>query len=449
MDFVGGGGGGANGGLGSENGPILYSEPNRTSAIDDIRSVVIYVFIITLFLAFFLILPGIRYEKFPTFLCITASLIVTSIILLALFGTSWHVGDAPISAAYKAFSIDRIQGNLSVKIGLQSVNITLTAHEYYILHTTNGPIIMDQSQISRSGKQQQTSMISNSQSSSPESIQKSTSSSAATLFINQPENPPKSGTSNLADELLGDRTSDGSSVDTELEVEEVFAGGPPVAGQPTSPSRKPRSSSSNKSSNRSTISSQISKRSTDVSQSSISKAASNKQWNTSSVSASGQKYTIKRVNVDINYNERFYWIEPNQMRQEHHNALERGLPYPILTVVEYLSQDAAGFSWSRQYRMAGYYSYIILWLSLCVCVLMFFLHCAAPKYGIYTMQILGCLLLLTNFTYAILVPRGEQKLVIPFEGQSLSFSFGWNFWAVLIGGKCSLIYRQREKASAP
>lgn len=306
MDWVSGasgtGGGGSGGGgvgvgigLGSENGPILYSEPNRTSAVEDIITIVIYVFIVTVFLSFFVILPGIRTEKFPTFLCITTSLLVTSIILIALFGTTWHVGDAPISAAYKAFSRDRIQGDLSVNIGLQSVNITLRAHKYYILHSSHGPMIM--------------------------------------------ENSPR----------------------------------------------------------------------------------------------------IKRLNVDINYNERFYWIAPNQMRQEHQKALERGLPYPILTVVEYLSQDEAGFSWSRQYRLAGYYAYISLWLSLCVCVLMFILHCAAPKYGIYTMQCLGCLLLFTNFTYATLVPRGEQKLVIPFEGQSLSLQFGWNFWIVLIGGCLSLI----------
>lgn len=49
------------------------------------------------------------------------------------------------------------------------------------------------------------------------------------------------------------------------------------------------------------------------------------------------------------------------MRQEFHKALERGLPYPILTVAEYLSQDEGGFSWSRQYRQAGYYADQLLW----------------------------------------------------------------------------------------
>lgn len=479
--------------LGSENGPILYSEPNRTSAIDDIRSVVIYIFIITIFLSFFLILPGIRYEKFPTFLCITTSLIVTSIILVTLFGTSWHVAEAPISAAYKAFSRDRIQGDLSVRIGLQSVNITLQAHKYYILHATHGPIIMDNSPIPPSPSNNLQQVSPTTQQSPPPTT--TTVASAATTILseqsfingqsrpisrsiseensakvssflddnhNEEEHSATSGVinsspaNNLAEELLGGRTSDGATVDTELEVEEVFANS--KIKESSQQARRTARSSTNETNK--SPSGSLKKRSTETTATSAKEASNrtnnsfsrpspkNKHLNndnhkssspppqsSSPYSPTGQKYTIKRVNVDINYNERFYWIEPNQMRQEHHNALERGLPYPILTVVEYLSQDAAGFSWSRQYRLAGYYSYITLWLSLCVCILMFFLHCAAPKYGIYTMQILGCLLLFTNFTYATLVPRGEQKLVIPFEGQSLTFDFGWHFWLVLFGGK--------------
>lgn len=478
MDFVFGGGtsgGGINGGGGSgatasgtsgglshENGPILYSEPNRTSAIDDIRSVIIYIFIITLFLSFFLILPGIRNEKFPTFLCITTSLIVTAIILVSLVGTTWHVGETPISAAYKAFSRDRIQGELSVKIGLQSVNITLIAHKYYILHATDGPIIMDNSPPSLM------SSASTSSSSQIKSIAEGneynyqTNSASASSFINQQEHPTSASkaASNLAEELLGGRTSDGITVDTELEVDEVFA-------SKAASTRWTRSSSAATTTTASattpaTVMNQdgqdvkkkltASQSSTPIARTPVTRnrrQQDQKHADTSQLEPppppppslpqqskqSTPKYTVKRTNVDINYNERFYWIEPNQMRHEYHTALERGLPYPILTVVEYLSQDDAGFNWSRQYRAAGYYSSIVLWLSVCVCILMFCLHCAAPKYGIYTMQVLGCLLLFTNLIYFTLVPKGEQKLVIPFEGQSLSLKFGWNFWLVLIGGK--------------
>jgi len=42
-------------------------------------------------------------------------------------------------------------------------------------------------------------------------------------------------------------------------------------------------------------------------------------------------------------------------------TLEKGLPYPILRVIEYLSADRTGFVWGRQYRLAGYYTSFILW----------------------------------------------------------------------------------------
>lgn len=430
MDFVFGGGGSStgNGGLSHENGPNLFIEPNRTSAIDDLRSVVIYVFIVTIFVSFFLILPGIRTEKFPTFLCITSSLLVTSIILVALFGTTWHVAEAPISAAYKAFSRDRIQGELSVRIGLTSVNISLKAHKYYILHATDGPIIMDNIGMSSSSSSSSSSGGGGPAAASlaPQDdhlhLETSQQRGVASLFINQTagDEPPQN--SNLADELVAGKTADGVAVDAELENEEVFSGNQQrrarAAGgsEPTTATTTTTAATTTRRNKRGQVE-QPQRR-------------QRRQRHTTATT------TIKRVNVDINYNERFYWIEPQQMRQEYQHALERGLPFPILTVVEYLSQDEAGFSWSRQYRLAGYYSSIILWLSVCVCVLMFCLHCAAPKYGIYTMQLLGCLLLLTNLTYAALVPKGEQTLVIPFEGQSLTFKFGWSFWLVLIGGKC-------------
>jgi len=42
-------------------------------------------------------------------------------------------------------------------------------------------------------------------------------------------------------------------------------------------------------------------------------------------------------------------------------ALHKGLPYPILTVAEYLAWNEEGFGWGRTYRYAGYFSSIALW----------------------------------------------------------------------------------------
>lgn len=65
--------------------------------------------------------------------------------------------------------------------------------------------------------------------------------------------------------------------------------------------------------------------------------------------------------LDINFNERFSWVKPTDMRQRYREALVKGLPYPILTVAEYLAVDNEGFAWGRYYRSAGYYCSIFLW----------------------------------------------------------------------------------------
>ena len=44
-------------------------------------------------------------------------------------------------------------------------------------------------------------------------------------------------------------------------------------------------------------------------------------------------------------------------------ALHKGLPYPILTVAEYLAWNEEGFGWGRTYRYAGYFSSIALWYA--------------------------------------------------------------------------------------
>lgn len=64
---------------------------------------------------------------------------------------------------------------------------------------------------------------------------------------------------------------------------------------------------------------------------------------------------------DVDFNERFVWEQAEEMGHSYHDALRRGLPYPVLTVAEYFSLGNEGFSWGGQYRAAGYYASIMLW----------------------------------------------------------------------------------------
>lgn len=134
----------------------------------------------------------------------------------------------------------------------------------------------------------------------------------------------------------------------------------------------------------------------------------------------------------IDFNERFSWRGPTQVKDDYREGLVKGLPFPILTIAEYLSQDKEGFCWGRRYRLAGHYAFIMLWTSLALWLLMNVLLCAVPRYGAYAMQLTGAVMLLSGALYSSLLPA--RPLVIPFQGGLLRFAFGWCFWAVLGAG---------------
>ncbi|XP_013789395.2 dual oxidase maturation factor 1-like, partial [Limulus polyphemus] len=156
-----------------------------------------------------------------------------------------------------------------------------------------------------------------------------------------------------------------------------------------------------------------------------------------SVNITLQTASLTNPQEEINYNERFNWIGATEIKEEYREALIKGLPFPILTIAEYLSQDLEGFCWGRRYRMAGYYSYILLWTAFALWLLMDILLCTVPRYGAFCLQLTGAAMLLTNAIYALLLPR--KPLVIPFEEGTITFEYGWCFWLVLGTGSIALM----------
>uniref|UniRef100_A0A915LB46 Uncharacterized protein n=1 Tax=Romanomermis culicivorax TaxID=13658 RepID=A0A915LB46_ROMCU len=53
----------------------------------------------------------------------------------------------------------------------------------------------------------------------------------------------------------------------------------------------------------------------------------------------------------MDYNFRFGFYDAKSMQNDLREGLEKGLPFPVLTVIEYLSVDRAGFAWGRRYRL--------------------------------------------------------------------------------------------------
>lgn len=256
-------------------GPTLYAYSNRTSVIGDSTSITLYIVFATLFIAFFVVFPGIRKERFTTFLSVTLSLFVGVSILVGSCGSGWHTSEAEIISSYRSFSNEKIHGRMGIYIGLNSANVTLQAMHY-------------------------------------------------------------------------------------------------------------------------------------------------------------------NKTMDVNFNERLNFVSPTQLKEEFKAALSKGLPYPILTVAEYMAVDAEGFCWGRNYRTAGYYTSVALWASFALWLIMNIMLVTVPRYGAYTMSLTGILMLAANALYVWLLP--SRPLQIRIEDVVFHFELGWSFWLVLVAGAlCMLV----------
>jgi len=151
-----------------------------------------------------------------------------------------------------------------------------------------------------------------------------------------------------------------------------------------------------------------------------------------SVNVTLKALPIYNQSSDIDYNERFHWIGATQIREEYRAALLKGLPFPILTVGEYFTVDAEGFCWGRNYREAGYYTSIFLWMAFALWVLSNLMLIVVPRYGAYLVTLTGFTLLFCNFIYFKLLPA--RPLLIRLEQSVLMFNFGWSFWLVMVAG---------------
>jgi len=151
-----------------------------------------------------------------------------------------------------------------------------------------------------------------------------------------------------------------------------------------------------------------------------------------SVNVTLKALPIYNQSSDIDYNERFHWEGATQIREEYRAALHKGLPFPILTVGEYFTVDAEGFCWGRNYREAGYYTSIFLWMAFALWVLSNLMLVVVPRYGAYLVTLTGFTLLFCNFIYFKLLP--SRPLLIRLEQSVLTFNFGWSFWLVLVAG---------------
>lgn len=139
----------------------------------------------------------------------------------------------------------------------------------------------------------------------------------------------------------------------------------------------------------------------------------------------------------VDYNERFHWDRPDRMALEHVEALRKGLPYPILTITEFLSQDSEGFNWMRQLRQAGYYASLALYASLASWCLTTVVMCVLPIYSPHMMQITGALIMSSVWIYTLLI-QSPNSFVVHLGGNPVEFAFGYTYVTTFVAGALSV-----------
>ncbi|XP_045462185.1 dual oxidase maturation factor 1-like [Harmonia axyridis] len=152
-------------------------------------------------------------------------------------------------------------------------------------------------------------------------------------------------------------------------------------------------------------------------------------------------------NEIIDYNERFTWTWDQgnfgfgpfagRLQQEFRAAQLRGVPTPILWVVDYFVIDGEGFRYGRFYRTSGWYCHILMWTAFATWLLALILFRSVIVYGGYCLGMTGLLQLAANLLWVVV--KNPSPLVIPFDGVILTTAYGVSFWITFVNGLLSVI----------
>ncbi|NXU43229.1 DOXA1 factor, partial [Drymodes brunneopygia] len=146
---------------------------------------------------------------------------------------------------------------------------------------------------------------------------------------------------------------------------------------------------------------------------------------------------VNQINETINYNEHFPWNFGADYDRSYSEGLEKGLPSPILYVAEKFSRQSP-CAVHRQYRIAGHYASLTLWLAFCtwlVSILLFSM--SIVLYGGHMLLLTATLILFSLLFFSTV--RNSLKCPIQFGPVSLRTDYGESFWLTLATGLLCLL----------
>ncbi|RUS84688.1 hypothetical protein EGW08_007558 [Elysia chlorotica] len=139
----------------------------------------------------------------------------------------------------------------------------------------------------------------------------------------------------------------------------------------------------------------------------------------------------------VYYVEEMPWADFGQGAERYTHFLHRGLPEPVLKVMEYVSIDSGGLRWGRSFQTAGHFANVLLWTAFAFWLVTNLLLFSVVVYGAYMFFFTGLTMVLACIAYHAC--QLDQPLVITFGDVDLRVSYGWSFWLSLATGCITLV----------
>ncbi|NXX37955.1 DOXA2 factor, partial [Tricholaema leucomelas] len=144
---------------------------------------------------------------------------------------------------------------------------------------------------------------------------------------------------------------------------------------------------------------------------------------------------VRQLNETIDYNEHFAWGADYE--QSYGAGLQKGLPTPILYVAEkFRARSPCGVQ--QQYRSAGRYASIALWVAFCTWLISNVLFSTpALVYGGYMLLLTSTFLICSLLSFSTV--RTSLLCPIQFGPVALHTAYGGSFWLTLAVGLLCLL----------
>ncbi|XP_022256419.1 uncharacterized protein LOC111089043 [Limulus polyphemus] len=123
------------------------------------------------------------------------------------------------------------------------------------------------------------------------------------------------------------------------------------------------------------------------------------------------------------------------MKKQLKVALQHGLSYPVLTVLEYFVEENG---WTPRFCLAGRMSVTLLWISLFFSATSLLLWSLEDTRTGGALCISGILMVGSTLTYNFITPK--KPLIINFAEGVLFFSYAWSFVAAGFVGSLTAVF---------